>query len=77
MRKIAFLIESLRCGGAQKQLVILAKTLKKEGFDITILYFYPNGFFEPELKDSGIRLICLENADAGICLHSFGVLFII
>ncbi|MBD1806555.1 glycosyltransferase [Microcoleus sp. FACHB-SPT15] len=60
MRKIAFLIESLRCGGAQKQLVTLAKTLKKEGFDITILYFYPDGFFEPELKDSGIRLICLE-----------------
>ena len=60
MRKIAFLIESLRCGGAQKQLATLAKTLKKEGFDITILYFYPDGFFEPELKDSGIHLISLE-----------------
>jgi glycosyltransferase involved in cell wall biosynthesis len=60
MKKIAFLIESLRCGGAQKQLVNLAKVLKKDDFDITVLYFYPGGFFESELKDSGVHLISLE-----------------
>lgn len=58
--KIAFLIRDLNCGGAQRQLSTLAKALSQQGFVVTILYFYPGGLFEKDLKDSNISLICLE-----------------
>lgn len=60
MKKIAFLIRDLKYGGAQRQLVTLAKALTKHGFDITVLYFYSNGPLVEALKTSGIRTICLE-----------------
>jgi|SRR5919199_354500 glycosyltransferase involved in cell wall biosynthesis len=60
MSKVAFLIRSLHYGGAERQLVTLAKSLAKEGFNITVLFFYPGGTLEKELKDSGVQLISLE-----------------
>lgn len=60
MNKIAFLIRSLHYGGAERQLVTLAKALAKEGFNLTVLFFYPGGTLEKDLKDSGVQLISLE-----------------
>lgn len=60
MNKVAFLIRSLHCGGAERQLVTLAKALAKEGFNLTVLFFYPGGTLEKDLKDSGVQLISLE-----------------
>ncbi|RCJ37355.1 group 1 glycosyl transferase [Nostoc minutum NIES-26] len=60
MNKIAFIIRDLNFGGAQRQLVTLAKGLDKQGFDVNILYFYPGGPLEKDLKDSNISVICLE-----------------
>lgn len=60
MNKIAFLIPSLECGGAERQLVTLVKALDKKGFDITVLCFYPDGLLERDLEDSGVKLISLE-----------------
>jgi glycosyltransferase involved in cell wall biosynthesis len=60
MNKIAFLIPSLECGGAERQLVTLVKALDKKGFDITVLCFYPDGPLEKDLEDSGVKIISLE-----------------
>ncbi len=49
MLKIAFLIRDLNYGGAQRQLVTLVKALDKQGFDITVLCFYPGGPLEKNL----------------------------
>jgi len=38
--KLAFLVRSLDYGGAQRQLVTLAKALDKDHFDVTVLCFY-------------------------------------
>lgn len=59
-KKVAFLIRDLNYGGAQRQLVTLAKGFDKQYFDVTVLYFYPGGPLEKDLKDSGISTICLE-----------------
>jgi glycosyltransferase involved in cell wall biosynthesis len=63
MLKIAFLIRDLNYGGAQKQLVTLVKGINQQCFDVTVLYFYSGGPLEKDLKDSGIKLICLEKRE--------------
>lgn len=60
MLKIAFLIRDLNYGGAQRQLVTLVKALAQQGFDTTILCFYPDGPLEKNLKDSQVKIISLD-----------------
>ena len=49
-----FLIRSLGHGGAQRQLVTLAKGLKRLGHQVTVVTFYPGEPFENELIDARI-----------------------
>ena len=56
MIKLAFLIRSLDYGGAERHLLTLARFLDKERFHVTVLYFYPGGRLEEELRESGVRL---------------------
>lgn len=58
--KIFFLIRSLNAGGAERQLILTAKGLKKQGYDIIITTFYTGDFYELELKNSNIRLLTLN-----------------
>jgi glycosyltransferase involved in cell wall biosynthesis len=60
MKKVAFLIRELSYGGAEKQLVTLAKALSLKGFDVTVLCFYPNGAFEKEFSRTTVKLLSLE-----------------
>ncbi|QSJ20071.1 glycosyltransferase [Nostoc sp. UHCC 0702] len=58
--KLAFIIRSLKYGGAETQLVNLAKGLEQQGFDVSVFYFYPNGSLVKDLQESKISTICLE-----------------
>lgn len=58
--KLAFLVRSLDFGGAQRQLVTLAKALDKSRFDINILTFYSGQPLEKELAGTGVRVISLD-----------------
>ena len=60
--KIVCLIDNLSAGGAQRQMVMLAKLLKQNGHDITILTYYPHDFFLQEVLDFGIRYKCIEES---------------
>jgi len=62
MIEIAFIIRSLDCAGAERQLVTLAKGLDKQRFNATVLYFYSGGYLplDKDLKDSGISILCLQ-----------------
>jgi glycosyltransferase involved in cell wall biosynthesis len=57
--KLAFLIRSLDCGGAERQLVTLAKALDESLYDVTVFTFYPGGFFEKELAGRRVRCVSL------------------
>lgn len=52
--KILCFIDNLGAGGAQRQLVGLAKMLVCRNYDITVAYYQDNPFFEKELTDNGI-----------------------
>lgn len=54
--KILFFIRSLDVGGAERQLVLLAKRLRERGHDIVVALSYSGGPLEKELWDSGVRI---------------------
>ena len=54
--KILF-IGGLGCGGAEHQMVILAKQLAERGYDVFFVTADKNGFFGDELEKSKVRVI--------------------
>ena len=58
--KIVFLMRTLNQGGAQRQLVALARGLKERHHSVHVIVFYANGFFENELRTSGIDVHVLH-----------------
>jgi glycosyltransferase involved in cell wall biosynthesis len=58
--RLTFLVRSLDYGGAQRQLVTLAKALDKTTFEVTVLTFYPGQPLEQELEGTGVRLLSLN-----------------
>jgi len=58
--KLAFLVRSLDYGGAQRQLITLAKALDQDLFDVTVISFYSGQPLETELANSAVRFISLD-----------------
>lgn len=60
MMKIQFLTRSLGYGGAERQLVELAKGLRERGHDVLITTFYPGGPLEKDLRAAGAPIECIR-----------------
>lgn len=60
--KIILFTDSLGAGGAQRQLVGLAKLLKGAGVEVVVLTYHKDEFYVPFLKEHGIRYRLLEDA---------------
>jgi len=58
--RIAFLANNLAYGGAERQLVVLARSLRERGHSVTVLTLYPGGGLEQELHAAGVRLRSIE-----------------
>lgn len=56
---ILFLTRSLDRGGAERQLVVLARGLADRGHPVAVAVFFGGGAYEPELARSGVRVINL------------------
>lgn len=57
--RILLLIRSLNRGGAERQLITLAKGLTERGHVCAIVLFYAGGTLEPELAESDVLLLHL------------------
>ncbi|MCC7177530.1 MAG: glycosyltransferase [Acidobacteria bacterium] len=62
MTRVAFLIRSLDRGGAERQLVELARRLPRDRFTVSVLTFYGGGALEPLLAGTGVELVSLQKA---------------
>lgn len=60
MKKIILFTDSLGAGGAQRQLVGLAKLLNREKYDITVLTYQKIEFYLPLLQEDNIKYILLN-----------------
>lgn len=58
--KICFLLRALTYGGAERQLVVLAKGLHARGHDVVVVVFYSGGPLEKDLLDAGVRIRSLN-----------------
>jgi len=57
---VLFLCRSLRIGGAERQLTLLAKEMKSQGHNISVAVFYAGGDFEPTLTSVGVPVFNLN-----------------
>ena len=57
---VMFLITGLAYGGAETQLVNLATSLKKRGWEVRVVSMLPPQAFTEELKEAGIPLLTLN-----------------
>ena len=58
--KVMFLIRSLEVGGAERQLVSLARGLQEIGHSVSVAVFYSGGKLEVDLENSGVTIHSLE-----------------
>ncbi|MEZ4597305.1 MAG: glycosyltransferase [Chloroflexota bacterium] len=54
--RVAFVIRSLGIGGAERQLIELARGLSAQGWAVEVIAFYPGGALRPELEKAGIAV---------------------
>ena len=64
--KIILFTDSLGAGGAQRQLVGLAKLLKDTGYSVMVLTYHKDEFYLPFLKDNNIKYDLLKNASGAL-----------
>ncbi|MCT7990059.1 glycosyltransferase [Laspinema olomoucense] len=60
MKKLAFIIRSLDRGGAERQVVTLAKYLPKSQYKIYVFCYYAGGKLERELQEHQVEIIDLK-----------------
>lgn len=57
--RVFFLIRTLVRGGAERQLVTLAKGLKNAGHEVSVAVFYANGALEVDLTEADVTVVDL------------------
>lgn len=57
---ILFFVGSLHYGGAERQLVVLARELHQRGHRVSVAVFYPGGPLETYLQEASVRMISLN-----------------
>lgn len=70
--RLVLLIRKLCIGGAERQLVALAKNLDQKLFDVTVLTLYDGGEFATDLAETGVRVRSLEKTDGWEVFAFFG-----
>ncbi len=60
MKKLLFL-GGLNPGGAEHQMVVLARLLKKQGYDVTYLCGDKSNFFQKDLEEAGVPIIRIKD----------------
>lgn len=60
--KIILFIDSLISGGAQNQLVGVAKLLKEHGYEVNLATYYNFSFYAGDLIENSIPFVCIPKA---------------
>ncbi len=63
IRRVFMLVRSLRCGGAEHQVVVLARALAARGVQVSVATYYPGGALLPRLEGvRGVRVFSLDKS---------------
>ena len=66
MKKILLVIDSLTSGGAQRQIVGLAKLLHEKGYNVKLIYYHNIEFYKPFLDGNGVKNELIEDSSNAI-----------
>lgn len=58
------IIESLGSGGAERQLVGLASLLKKDGYEVAVMTYFPKDFYKDDLDKASVKFIYVAGAES-------------
>ncbi|WP_417814271.1 glycosyltransferase [Thalassospira alkalitolerans] len=58
--KTALFIPNLERGGAERQVSLLAREIKKRNIDVDIIVLHAGGAFENALREADINIVCLD-----------------
>lgn len=64
MKKILCFIDAFSLGGAERQLIGLALFLKQKGYDITLVSYHKENFYEDLLKSNNLQFEILRTEDS-------------
>ena len=64
--KIILFTDSLGAGGAQRQLVGLARLLQEKQYDVTVLTYHKDEFYLPFLQEHSIKYVQLQNVQKAL-----------
>jgi len=68
--KIVCLIRSLTLGGAERQMMGLAKVLSAAGIEVVLLVYHKNSYYQAECEDCGVKT---EFLDKGLTSLGFSI----
>ena len=54
--RVAFVIDKLESGGAQRQLVMLASALKDRGYGVEVFVYHHDDFFADDFRRAGVSV---------------------
>jgi glycosyltransferase involved in cell wall biosynthesis len=60
LRSVVLLCQELVTGGAQRQVIEIARGLRQRGTEVTVLTFYPGGELLPQLLAAGVPCVSLD-----------------
>jgi glycosyltransferase involved in cell wall biosynthesis len=59
-RHLLLLVNKLEIGGAERQLVELARAIDRRRFETTVMTLYPGGALDADVEAAGLRLVTLD-----------------
>ena len=64
MKKILCFIDAFSLGGAERQLIGLAMFLKQKGYDVTLVAYHQENFYEGLLQENNLHYEILQTGDS-------------
>ena len=70
LARVAFVIDKLESGGAQRQLVMLAAALKDRGYDVEVFVYHQDGFFAEDFREAGVPVSLVPFRNKAHLVHT-------
>lgn len=70
--RVAFVIDKLESGGAQRQLVMLAAALKDRGYDVEVFVYHRDDFFADDFRKAGVPVSCVPFRNKAHLVRAMG-----
>lgn len=72
LARVAFVIDKLESGGAQRQLAMLASALKDRGYGVEVFVYHRDDFFADDFRKAGVPVSCVPFRNKAHLVRAMG-----